>query len=130
MQCQSLKVDQLVLQFQENMRLFVDLEMGPEEFHIYIYSKSYFYKNLAAGRLQFLSVKRGEYMKVHLSLQVKVFHSPFQCSNPVFTNESIFFQQLESLPILDLYKYTLPEGTQNCENDPAYDRDQVDNFLL
>ena len=57
------------------MRLFVDLEMEPEEFHIYIYTKSYFYKNLAAGRLQFLSVKRGEYMKVHLSLQVKAFHA-------------------------------------------------------
>ena len=49
-------------------------------------------------------------------------------TNLVFTNRS-FFQQLESLPILDLYKYTLPEGTQDCENDPAYDRDQVYNFF-
>ena len=53
------------------MRLFVDLGLEPEGFHIYIYSKSYFYIDLAAGRLQYLSVKRGEYMKAHLSLQVK-----------------------------------------------------------
>ena len=55
------------------MRLFVDLGLEPEGFHIYIYSKSYFYIDLAAGRLQYLSVKRGEYMKAHLSLQVKLF---------------------------------------------------------
>ena len=53
------------------MRLFVNLESEAEEFHIYVYTKSYFYQNLAAGRLQYLSVKRGEYMKAHLSLQVK-----------------------------------------------------------
>ena len=32
------------LPFQENMRLFVMLESEPEEFHIYIYAKSYFYR--------------------------------------------------------------------------------------
>ena len=53
------------------MRLFLDLELEPEEFHIYIYAKSYFYKKVAAGRLQYLSVKRGQYMKAHLSMQVK-----------------------------------------------------------
>ena len=35
------------------------------------------------------------------------------------------FQQLENLPILDIYKFTLPNGTPDCQNDPAYDRDQV-----
>ena len=43
---------------------------------------------------------------------------------PTFANGS-YFQQLESLPILDFYKYTVPDGTPDCENDPAYDRDQV-----
>ena len=112
MQCQSLKVDRLVLQFQENMRLFVDLEMGPEEFHIYIYSKSYFYKNLAAGRLQFLSVKRGEYMKAHLSLQVKAFHSPFQCSNAVFYD---FFSNLRACPSLICTSTHCPRAPQTVK---------------
>ena len=67
-------VHQFVLQLQENMRLFLDLEFEPEEFHIYIYTKSYFYTKLFAGRLQYLSVKRGEYTKAHLSMQVK-YHS-------------------------------------------------------
>ena len=55
------------------MRLFVNLVQHSEldEFHIYIYTKSYFYSNLRKGRLQFLSVKRGQYVKAHLSLQVK-----------------------------------------------------------
>ena len=53
------------------MRVFVNLELEPEEFHIYIYSKSYFYKKLSAGRLQYLNVKKGEHIKAHLSLQVK-----------------------------------------------------------
>ena len=53
------------------MRVFVNLESEPEEFHIYIYSKSYFYKKLSAGRLQYLNVKKGEHVKAHLSLQVK-----------------------------------------------------------
>ena len=55
------------------MRLFVKLVQNLEvdEFHIYIYTKSYFYSNLNKGRLQFLSVKRGQYVKAHLSLQVK-----------------------------------------------------------
>ena len=53
------------------MRVFVNLELEPEEFHIYIYSKSYFYKKLSAGRLQYLNVKKGEHIKAHLSLQVE-----------------------------------------------------------
>ena len=34
-------------------------------------------------------------------------------------------QQVENLPINDFYKYTVPAGTQDCEKDPVYDRDQV-----
>ena len=34
-------------------------------------------------------------------------------------------QQVENLPITDFYKYTVPAGTQDCEKDPVYDRDQV-----
>ena len=55
---------------------------------------------------------------------------PFSVLKSSFYKQKYFFQQLESLPILDLYKYTLPKGTPDCENDPAYDRDQVNNFLL
>ena len=32
---------------------------------------------------------------------------------------------MENLPITDFYKYTVPAGTQDCEQDPVYDRDQV-----
>ena len=53
------------------MRVFINLELEPEEFHIYIYTKSYFYRNLGSGRLQYLNVKKGEHIKAHLSLQVK-----------------------------------------------------------
>ena len=101
------------------MRVFINLELEPEEFHIYIYTKSYFYKKLMAGRLQYLSVKRGQYMKAHLSMQVK-----YRTKIKVSICNS-YFQQLENLPILDMYKFTLPNGTPDCQNDPAYDRDQV-----
>ena len=72
------------LQFQENMRLFLLLNSEPEEFHIYVYTKSYFYRNLDTGRLQYLSVKKGEYMKAHLSLQVNCTKQQFSIPNNPF----------------------------------------------
>ena len=38
---------------------------------------------------------------------------------------SEFFQQLENIPITGVYSYTAPDTTRDCENDPNYDRDQV-----
>ena len=35
------------------------------------------------------------------------------------------FQQLENIPITGVYVYTVPVSTQDCENDPNYDLDQV-----
>ena len=35
------------------------------------------------------------------------------------------FQQLENLPITGVFVYTVPDSTQDCENDPNYDLDQV-----
>ena len=55
---------------QESMRVFLDLVSEHEDFHVYVYSRSYFYRNLAEGRLQYLGAKKGQKVKAHLSMQV------------------------------------------------------------
>ena len=39
------------------------------------------------------------------------------------------FQQLENLPITGVFVYTVPDSTQDCENDPNYDLDQVQRWF-
>ena len=119
------------------MRLLVNLMPEHDAFHIYVYTKSYFYRNLATGRLQYLTVKHSQYVKAHLSLQVSNlsrFCSSFICyccSNMCFTHHSqvtkAIFSNLRTSPSLTFTSthYTVPESTPDCENDPAYDRDQV-----
>ena len=58
--------------FQGSIRLYLDLKFDHEEYKIYVYTKSYFYNNLASGRLEFLSIKKGQNVKVKLALQVIV----------------------------------------------------------
>ena len=92
------------------MRLLVNLMPEHDAFHIYIYTKSYFYQNLAARRLQYLTVKHGQYVKAHLSLQVSnlsrfcssfIYHC---CSNMCFTHLSqvtkAIFSNLRIFPFL------------------------------
>ena len=65
---------------QESMRVFLDLVSEHEDFHVYVYSRSYFYRNLAEGRLQYLGAKKGQKVKAHLSMQVSCVFA-VQCSN-------------------------------------------------
>ena len=40
--------------------------------------------------------------------------------------DSFTFQnQMENLPLEGIFKYTAAEGTDDCEDDPAYNRDEV-----
>ena len=39
------------------------------------------------------------------------------------------FQQLENLPITGVFVYTVPDSTQDCENDPNYDLDEVQRWF-
>ena len=68
------------------MRVFLDLVSEHEDFHVYVYSRSYFYRNLAEGRLQYLGAKKGQKVKAHLSMQVScVFCCPVSNSLTVRT---------------------------------------------
>ena len=58
--------------FQGSIRLYLDLKFDHEEYKIYVYTKSYFYYSHSSGRLEFLSIKKGQNVKVKLALQVSV----------------------------------------------------------
>ena len=57
--------------FQGSIRLYLDLKFEHMEYKIYVYTRGFFYSNLGAGRLEFLSVKKGQYAKANLALQVE-----------------------------------------------------------
>ena len=104
------------------MRLLVNLMPEHDAFHIYIYTKSYFYRNLATGRLQYLTVKHSQYVKAHLSLQVSNlsrFCSSFICyccSNMCFTHHSqvtkAIFSNLRTFPSLTFTSTQCPKVPQ------------------
>ena len=50
----------------------MDLKFEHLEYKIYVYTKSFFYSSLAAGRLEFLTIKKGQYVKANLALQVEI----------------------------------------------------------
>ena len=52
--------------------MFLDLKMEHEEYKIYVYTKSYFYDSLGSGRLEFFPIRKGQYAKVNLALQVEI----------------------------------------------------------
>ena len=58
--------------FQRSIRLYLDLNFDHAEYKIYVYTKSFFYTSLGAGRLEFLPIKKGQYVKVNLALQVQI----------------------------------------------------------
>ena len=55
---------------QESMSLYMDLNFDHDEYKIYVFTKSWFYDSLSAGRLEILTIKKGYHAKVLLSLQV------------------------------------------------------------
>ena len=50
----------------------MDLKFEHLEYKIYVYTKSFFYSRLRAGSLEFLSIKKGQYVKANLALQVEI----------------------------------------------------------
>merc|ERR550517_354859 len=85
-----------------SIRIYLDLNFEHAEYKIYAYIKSFFYTSLGAGRLEILPIRKGQNVKVNLALQ-----------------------QLENLPVTGVFVYTVPDSTQDCENDPNYDLDQA-----
>ena len=94
----------------------LELQQAPL-YRIYLFSRGWFYLKLMEGSLDYIEVKHGQHMSVHLALQVP--QPDFQFS------QRPSLQQLQKIPIDSFYRRTVPEDTHDCEADAAFNYDEV-----
>ena len=74
----------------------MDLKFEHSEYKIYVYTKSFFFASLVAGRLEFLPIRKGQYVKANLALQVNfIIIKLFQQLKNKLTNIESQFQKFK-----------------------------------
>ena len=99
-------------------KVVLELQQAPL-YRIYLFSRGWFYLKLMEGSLDYIEVKHGQHMSVHLALQVPQPDFSFQ-----FLSTALF-QQLQKIPIDSFFKSTVPEDTHDCEEDATFNFDEV-----
>ena len=104
--------------------MVLQLEQAPV-YRIYLFSRGWFYLKLMEGSLDYIEVKHGQHMSVHLALQVPKSDREVP-KVPIPLN----FQQLQKIPIDSFFRSTVPEETHDCEADATFNYDEVPSVLF
>ena len=119
-------------------KVVLQLQEAPV-YRIYLFSRGWFYLKLMEGSLDYIEVKRGEHVSVHLALQVlrETFRFSELSFSKILRTNFPLFQQIQKIPIDDFFRSTVPEGTHDCEANTTFNYDEVKfclslkmNFIL
>ena len=87
-------------------------------YKIFLFPRGWFYDKRTQQKLEFIDVRKGENVKIQLSLQVR-------SSLPEQKIWAASFQQMQKLHIDEFYRKTVPDGTPDCEPDPGFNYDKA-----
>ena len=91
-----------------------------DSYKIFLFPRGWFYDKRTQQKLEFIDVRRGENVKIQLSLQV------LKATNLLFKTS---LQQMQKLHIDEFYRKTVSPDTADCEPDPGFNYDKACTFL-
>ena len=101
--------------------MVLELQKAPV-YRVYLFSRGWFYLKLMEGSLDYIEVKQGQHMSVHLALQVYRIRQIKGYKKKLPTS---LFQQLQKIPIDSFFRSTVPEDTHDCEANATFNYDEV-----